>query len=161
VHKYLIYAAIFASMVVGRDARAQYTVNTVRVSSNVPDAPFRVDGELYYRVAEFAWPAGSKHFITFLEGDVPTPETRFTFLGWVTNLSEVVGGAAPIIASPDLKSIELHFIAEYQLSINIPECITGGDPCTPPGRIQALPGGTFEHSTKYYVPGDAKVTLSA
>jgi uncharacterized protein (TIGR03437 family) len=160
VHKNFSYVAILAWMVICPVAWPQNAVNIVRVFSSVPDAPFRVDGELYYAVAEFAWTAGSTHTITFREGDVPTPETQFKLMGVTTNLDESGAIEQPLTASPGLQWVKMTFEKHYQLSISMPDCVTAPSPCPSPGRID-VNGKTYDQSVKLYIPANDTVKLGA
>src|SRR5689334_2010078 len=112
------------------------SLNQVRVFTNPPGVSFRVDDSLVTNVGTFLWSAGSKHTITFNEGDQRDPATRFSYLGWASNLSSERSFTQLITASPELLWVRLDLELEYRFSITFEPPV--------PGRVEVVKPGSCE-----------------
>ena len=112
------------------------TINSVRVFADAPGALINVDGNIYLNSAEFLWPSGSKHTVTFHEPDPSLGGNLPADLGWITNLSPSAepSTSQPITASPGLQWIQLKFKVFFPLSIVLPDC--GAQPCPYPAAYR-------------------------
>ena len=97
----------------------------VRVASNPPGLPFRVDGLNFSGAASFAWPAGSKHVLSadpMLDG--VRAGARYRFAGWRAGDTQLQQAANTIIVSADAAITEYRaeYGAEYLMSLSFFNC---------------------------------------
>jgi uncharacterized protein (TIGR03437 family) len=158
--KKLISVAALAYLAACSALHAQTAVNTVRVFSDPAGVTFRVDGQVYNSLVELPWVAGSSHTVSVFDLNVLTSNTQYVYRGWMTNLSDTGGVDEPITAGPGLLWVKLIFDKQYQLTVTIPECVTGGQPCTPPGRVE-VNSQSFDHSAILYIAANSTVHVRA
>jgi uncharacterized protein (TIGR03437 family) len=133
------------------------SLNQVRVFTNPPGISFRVDDSLVTNVGSFLWPAGSKHTITFNEGDQRDPGTRFIYQGWASNLSSERSFTQLITASPELRWVRLDLELEYRFSITFEPPVPGRVEVVKPGSCE----GTFTQDFSCWVKAGEQVDVRA
>ncbi len=119
-------------------------MTATRISTNLPDAYFQVDGQWYMGSAQFSWPAGSKHVL-----NINAPQysgaafkTRYTFTGWTASNGPSDPVAAPtvdsssnqivITADPGITWYLANFAVEYALTLSFYPCVNVPQS---PGRV--------------------------
>lgn len=131
-------------------ALGMWTVPTVQqpgitIASNVPGAPFSLDGgAVYQSPATFYWSAGSEHTITWLSTVASQPGSRYVFQSWAD------GGANPrTISVPATSTTYTATLqAQYKLTLAASPANGGGAAATP-----ISPDGYYNAGTVVSVTG--------
>jgi uncharacterized protein (TIGR03437 family) len=103
------------------------------------DAMFQVDGTWYTGGAQFSWPAGSKHVLSF--GPVqyvgPAFKTRYSFLNWVASngIACCQGYQAIVTADPGITSYNLQLLVEFALTLSYYPCSDQSCMAQSPGDV--------------------------
>lgn len=106
--RYIFFAAALLALGALLSAQETTMVST-RVFSDVPDAPFSVDGQIFYGSATFIWPEGSKHILSSVtngeryEDSCRRVISSSTGGTWTDNLDEKLDGSTiAVTAHPEI-----------------------------------------------------------
>ena len=156
-YKVALVLSVLASSALCGTARAQSQANVVQISTEPAGLAFRVDGQPFTGVGDFAWPTGSKHEVSafYLDNSFSVGK-RYAFKGWITNLSSASSTLQPITADPGLKWIKLQFEPSYRLIINLIDCPAAGQPCASAGRVQ-VNNAVYDRYTELWFSANSSV----
>ena len=145
---FLLAAALAASAV------GEERICSVRIETNAPNVPYRVDGQAFFAAATFLWPVGSKHVLsTDLVQTGVNLGTRYRFRSWSAGTTQLAQ-PSPIVtvtADPAIPYFRLDFDVEYLLTLSFFNC---GD-----GDCSASTGTVYVNQVAYR--GNAQVWESA
>lgn len=147
-------------LLAGAAAAAEPLV-AVRVQSNPPTVPFRVDGQYYRGPASFVWPAGSKHTLVAEPAvDATLTRTRYSFQRWTADgiAIQPVEPTVVITADPAFSSYVAEFGVEYEVRLNFFSC--GEAPCQSPGTVY-VGGRAYTESTALWVGAGSELQMQA
>jgi uncharacterized protein (TIGR03437 family) len=122
----LFLAVLLVLLVFPATVRGQATTEFT-VSTSIPGARFKVDGQDYISQARFNWPVGSRHVLEFpVALDLGGYQfnalftVRYSFGGWMDDRGLLSPGAERtqvVTASPEVKSYVANVSVEYLLKL--------------------------------------------
>jgi uncharacterized protein (TIGR03437 family) len=158
----LLIAMGFATVLPAQDQTTASRVWASAVDGTpLADAMFQVDGLWYTGGAQFSWPAGSKHLVSFgpIQYVGPAFKTRYEFDAWFSSNGPLCcGNQAIITADPGVTSYNLRLKVKYALTLSYYPCPNG--PCLSPGTV-CVNGTTFKADSDIWLDPGSTVLLEA
>ena len=141
-------AAWLIAMGLATSLPAQDQITATRISTNLPDAYFQVDGQWYMGTAQFSWPTGSRHLLTVTGGQYSSPasKTRYLFSGWTSSSGPVDPPSNQVIisADPGVTWYLANLTIEYALTVSFYPCL----------NVPQSPGTVYVNHTAYECDAD-------